>query len=637
MERIFQDDALQQRFETYGYVVLPFLSADEVAALARTYREMFPGLPEGFYSTSFSRDEPAKAKLSAVVDAVFEEKVDRLAAPYRKLGSCFLSKSPGERGEMPIHQDWTVVDESRYQSLTIWVPLCDVDERNGALRVLNGSHRFSDALRAPTLPDPFREVKAEIEADLVTVPMKAGEAIIFSQALLHASPPNLSGQERDVVTFGFVPEKAELLYHYRNEAGNVERYAVPDTFFAEYNTDIGTRPATGTLREEFEYASPVYTAADYRRMQHAFAKQKSSMYKMIPIFRDEERQHFFEKEGYAVFPLLNEAEVEDLKQFYASLGIKDERGFGFHVSMDRDDKEMCRRVREKIWSVVLPRLDEHLKDFKPFVASFVVKDPNPKGVVPAHQDWTFTDGEEEGYASITCWVALVETSIDNGGMGVIRGSHTLMQNARPSPSPQTPVPLSNHMFSIFPYLHTLDMKPGEVLMFDNRTFHASPPNTTDAVRLAAGVGVTQKDARLVHYYLKPDGKKNTLLKYAVDEDFFLKYDNAELARRYDRGELIDGYGLLGEQPYTFPDFTSDELVALIKEQGNTFNVPMCEKLSQLFGYNMDGSPQEPAPQPVAEPAPEPAPADAWTDDRSFFQKYTPLNIVREIKKRVAGV
>lgn len=639
MERIFQDDALQQRFETYGYVVVPFLAAEEVEKLRQVYAQTFPERPQGFYSTSFSRNEQAKAALTAAVDGIFDAKVARLAAPYRKLGSCFLSKSPGDQGEMPIHQDWTVVDESRYASLTVWVPLCDVNEHNGAMRVLDGSHRFSGALRAPTLPDAFAEAKPLMAPHLKPVPMKAGEAIIFSQALLHSSPPNRSEASRDVVTFGFVPEGAGLFYYFSDQPGRVERYAVPDTFFADYNTDIGTRPATGTLVETFDYEVPAVTAADYRRMYHTFLKNSTRMYRMIPIFKDEERQKFFEKEGYAVFPLLGEAEVAELKQFYETLGIKDEKGFGFHVSMDQANKDLCRRVREKVWSVVLPKLDEHLKDFKPFVASFVVKDPNPKGVVPAHQDWTFTDAEEEGYASITCWVTLVETNIDNGGMGVIRGSHRLMQNARPSPSPQTPVPLSNHMFSIFPYLKTLDMKPGEVLMFDNRTFHASPPNTTDTIRLAAGVGVTQKDARLVHYYLKPDGTKSTMQKYAVDEDFFLKYDNAELARLYDRGETIQGYELLGEYPYSFPDYTSEELIALIKEQGNEFNVPMCEKLSQLFGYNMDGSQKQPEPEPAAsepEPGQTAAEADVWVDDRSFFQKYTPLNIVREIKKRVAG-
>lgn len=636
MERIFKDGDLQKRFELFGYVVVPFLSAEEVASLSATFRSSFPQVPEGFYSTSFSRDEAAKSQLTDAVNAVFDGKVAQVAAPYRKLGSCFLTKSTGVQGEMPIHQDWTVVDESQYSSVTIWVPLCDVDEKNGAMQVLDGSHRFSDALRAPTLGDAFADVKAEIRKDLKSVPMKAGEAIIFSQALLHASPPNLSDKRRDVITYGFIPEKAQLLYYYRNEAGNVEKYTVPDTFFGEYNTDIGTRPTIGNKIDEFTHVSPNISAADYRQMQYEFFKRKSGMYKMIPIFRDEERQRFFEQEGYTVFPLLNEAEIQELKQFYESLQIKDEKGFGFHVSMDQTDKDMCRMVRDKVWSIALPKLGEHLKDFKPFVASFVVKDPNPKGVVPAHQDWTFTDAEEDGYSSITCWVSLVETSIENGGMGVIRGSHKLMQNPRPSPSPQTPVPLGEHMFSIFPYLKTLDMKPGEVLMFDNRTIHASPPNTTEEVRLAVGIGVTQKDARLIHYYLKPDGTKSTLLKYAVDEDFFLKYDNAELARRHDKGHLVEGYELLGEIPYQYPRFTSAELVSLIKEQGNEFNVPMCEKLSQLFGYNMDGSKNEEETKNEQESAAEHA-AEDWVDDRSFFQKYTPLNIVRELKKRVVGV
>lgn len=635
MERIFKNDDLQKRFEIFGYVTVPFLSKEEVLHLSNTFQSTFTEVPEGFYSTSFSKNEEAKSTLISAIDTVFEDKVSVITAAHRKLGSCFLTKSPGVQGEMPIHQDWTVVDESRFQSVTIWVPLCDVDDKNGAMQVLDGSHRFSDALRAPTLDDVFGEVQNEIRKDLKNIPMKAGEALIFSQALLHASPANLSNQRRDVITFGFIPQKAKLLYYYKNDADKVEKYDVPDNFFGEYNTDIGIRPTTGIKVDEFTYNTQKVSVADYRQMQHTFLKRKSDMYKMMPIFRDEERQRFFEKEGYIVLPLLNETEIEDLKQFYTSLNIKDEKGFGFHVSMDQTDKEMCRVVREKIWSVVLPKLDEHLKDFKPFVASFVVKDPNPKGVVPAHQDWTFTDGEDDGFASITCWTTLVETSINNGGMGVIKGSHKLMQNPRPSPSPQTPVPLGEHMFSIFPYLKTIDMKPGEVLMFDNRTFHASPPNTTDDIRLAVGVGVTQKDARLIHYYLKPDGLKSTMLKYAVDEDFFLKYNNAELARIHEKGELIQGYELLAELPYRFPTFTSPELVELIKEKGNEFNVPMCEKLSQLFGYNMDGSKQEEVvPEQVVV---EESNNNVWVDDRGFFQKYTPLNIVREIKKRVVGV
>ena len=178
-------------------------------------------------------------------------------------------------------------------------------------------------------------------------------------------------------------------------------------------------------------------------------------------------------------------------------------------------------------------------------------------------------------------------------MAVIKGSHRFFNNFRPSPSPQVPSPLSEHMFTIFPYLQLIEMKAGEMLVFDNRTFHGSPPNTTLKPRVAFGIGMTQKDAKLVHYYLNPAvPEKNEVFKYAIDEAFFRKYENSKLAKMYDKGEVIEGYDLEETLPYTLPKFTAEELIELMKENGNTFNVPMCEKLAQLFSYNADGSKKE---------------------------------------------
>ncbi len=632
---IFQDEKTQAFFELNGYAVVPFLSVEEVAELENTFHAKFQNVPEGFYSTSFSKDEAAKVDSGEITERIVGKKAKAFFHSYKNLGSCFLSKSPGTKGEMPIHQDWTVVDETRFDSLTIWIPMCDVNETNGAMQVLEGSHRFSSALRSPLLNNPFSEVENRIRQDLKSVNMKAGEALIFSQALLHCSPPNNSLSSRLVVTYGFTATDAQLYFYYKNEIGEIEQHEVPDNFFQLYNTNIGSRPTVGKLLKTFPYQEKPVTADEYSKMKHTFLKNKQAMIKMKPLFKDESKQAFFEKEGYAVFPLLNETEVADLKSYYEALHIKDENGFGFHVSMDQKDKDMCRETREKVWSVALPKLDEHLKDYKPFVASYVIKEPNPKGVVPAHQDWSFVDKEEEGYCSVTCWVALVDMNLENGQMGVIKGSHHLMQNHRPSPSPQAPVPLSEHMFSIFPYLTTLDMKAGEVLMFDNRTIHASPPNTGNFARVAVGIGVTQKDAQLIHYYLKPDGTHSTIIKYAVDPDFFLKYENASLAKLYDAGGVIEGYEKLGEIPYTFTKHTSAELVELIKADGNSFNVPMCEKLSVLYGYDMTGT-KQPEPPKVEVKIEESFTETVVEEKKSFFEIYTPYNILREVVYRITG-
>lgn len=636
---LFKNEKLQQQFDLNGYVVVPFLEEAQVAALREFFFAKHPQLPDGFYSSSFNTDETHKQSVNDKIESVLSEQVSSHFHSIKKLGGCFLNKQPGAQSEMPIHQDWTVVDEPNFDSITIWIPLQDVNEKNGAIQVIDGSHRFSSALRSPSLEDPFKNIQAELRKDLKLLPMKAGEAFIFSQALLHASPPNISNEPRIAVTYGLIDAAAQLLFYHKNEEGKVEQYFVEENFFQRYNTQIGQRPNFGELKNVFDYQQHFVTAEEYRQAKLQFQQRKAAdMYKMIPIFKEEEKQQFFEREGYAVFPLLTKEEVAELKSYYESLPIKDEKGFGFHVSMDNGDKEMCRTIREKIWGIALPRLAEHLKDFKPFVSSFVIKEVNPKGVVPAHQDWSFVDREEDGYTSITCWIALVDTNLENGGMGVIRGSHKFMQNHRPSPSPQCPVPLSEHMFSIFPYLHTVDVKAGEVLMFDNRTFHASPPNTSDGVRLAAGVGVTQKDAQLVHYYMKPDGEFKTMLRYNVDEDFYLKYENATLSKMYDAKQLIEWYGEPVEVPYEFTKYTTDELVEIIKTAGNSYNVPMTEKLAKLFGYMQ----QEEATKEVTQ-APETVTSEpekqkewVWVDERPFFEKYTPLNIAREIKKRLVG-
>lgn len=640
---LFKDEKLQRQFDLQGYVVVPFLPQADVAELRSLFFASYPDPPEGFYSSSFDTDERKRISLNEKITAVVDRYVPERFGEIRKLGSCFLNKQPGAAGEMPIHQDWTVTDEPAHDSVTIWIPLQDTDETNGAIQVIDGSHRFSAALRAPSLPDPFRQVQGELRQDLKVLRMKAGEAFIFSHALLHASPPNTGASPRIAVTYGLTAADAPLFFYHYEAGGQTDRYAVEADFFQRYNRQIGSRPDFGQVTASLDYEQHFVTAAEYRQMKLNFLHQKSeAMYKMIPIFRDRAMQASFEQEGYAVFPLLGPDEIEELKQYYFSKHIKDDRGFGFHVSMDQADKEMCREIREKIWGVVMPKLNEHLQKFKPFVASYVVKEVNPKGVVPAHQDWSFADREEDGYCSITCWIALVDTNIDNGGMGVIKGSHKFMMNHRPSPSPQCPVPLSDHMFSIFPYLHTIDMKAGEVLMFDNRTFHASPPNVSDGVRLAVGVGVTQEDADLVHYYMRPDGTFRTMLRYDVDTDFYLRYDNSALARLYDAGGVIEGYGTPTEIPYDFTRYTTDELLDVMKAAGNTFNVPMTEKLAKIFG-NMS-APQE---QKQEEPAtvhapdtataePQPEPPAPWVDTRTFAEKYTLKNIAKEIKMRLVG-
>lgn len=629
---IFKDIELQKRFDRDGYVTLPFLNADQVAKLARLYSEVEPNPQEGFSSSIYNSDIDLKIQTSGKIASIFQETVDRNFENFRSLGCSFLCKTPGERSFMPVHQDWTVVDESKFGSVTIWVPLIDVNEQNGAMRILPGSHKFSDVLRSPTLPGAFSGLENDIYGRMKWVKVKAGEAVIFNQALLHASPANLGPVIRPIATFGLVPKEAEMLFYHRLENGKVEKYGVDDDFFLTYN-QIGQAPENGRKLNEFDYT---WENWNLDKLEAAIADyKKQNPKKMKPLFKDPERQEFFNKYGYVKFKMLDESDVKELYDYFHEQGLRDHSGYGFNMSMEDDDKEKVARIRKKIFEVALPKALPHLVDVKVIAGSFVVKEKNPQGVVPPHQDWSFVENEGENY-SVTCWIPLVPTKKENGYMGVIKGSHVIYENIRPSPSPQVPSPLMNHLFTIFPYLEMYEMQPGEALIFDHRTFHASTPNITDDPRIAIGLGFTQADSVICHYNLKLNGKKDTLLKYKVDDAFLLKYDNSKLSKMYDAGETIQDYEVAEELPYIYPNETSDELLSKIKDAGNVFNVELAEHMAKLFNFNMDGTKKE---EPKPEPELEMVDAESGsgsTDQRSFWQTYTPMNVVREIKYRLTG-
>ncbi|MCB9191214.1 MAG: phytanoyl-CoA dioxygenase family protein [Flavobacteriales bacterium] len=619
-----KDSDLSARLERDGYVVVSLCSAEQIEQLKGLFQQVPADENSPFWSSSFLADADFKKELSDSVSEVLGASLDELLSDYKQLGCSFLVKQPGEYSAMPIHQDWTVVDESKYGSFTFWMPLQDTTTKNGCLQVIPSSHKLNSQLRSPSLPVDFEGIRKELRAYLVDVTLKAGEAMLFNHALMHSSPANLSQEPRVAVTFGLVPKVADMFMYYGTEDGKVKKYNMPDDMFIKY-PEIRNEPLIGEFAEEFEYQVKDLTMEEVEKQ---LGKPKSQM---VPLFKDPELQEHFEKNGFVKIPALEQEQVDQLITLHKELNLKDEKGYGFHVGMDNADKALVTNMVNRIKEVAMPKVEGNLTGAQVFTASFVIKEPNPQGVVPPHQDWSFVEDEKK-HCSVTCWIPLQDVNMDNGCIGVIRGSNRFFSNVRPSPSPQVETPLKNHMYTIFPYLELLEMKAGEALIFDNRTFHASPPNTTDSARLAVGLGFTQAEAEIRHYYLKP-GTDDTLLKYKIDPEFFLKYDNLGLSKMYDAGKNIEGYELLGEMKYEWENLSDAEMRELIESAGNKFNGPLVETMTKLFVQQPQEEEKQPEPEPVVESQPEPV---SNGDGRTFWETYTPMNIIREVKFRLTG-
>ena len=348
---------------------------------------------------------------------------------------------------------------------------------------------------------------------------------------------------------------------------------------------------------------------------------------MKKLFKNSEIQERFERDGYIKMDLLQAEEVEQLKSYYFGKHFDNKIEEGFHVSLDNLDSQLVDEVGQKIRSILTPKTLEIFENPKVFTASFVIKEPGLRNIVPPHQDWTFVDENE--FTSVTLWTPLVGVTEENGALGVIPGSHRLFNYPRSSPSPQSKSPLADHIFTLFPYVEIIDMKAGETLIFNNRLIHASPPNLSKSARLAVGIGVTQADASLIHYYHVPNSTPPQLARYEVEESFYLWYNNARLSDFFNQGAMPEELRYSEIVERKVPDLSVEEMKQLVESLPDTaINQPLMNKLKKLF----EDDPQVKKAQAKVTSAP----TEEVPDGRSFFQKYTPANIVREILWRMGG-
>ncbi len=273
-KRIFKSDEHQALFDKQGFIVLPFITPDEVGQLDKLFDELHPNLSSGgFFSGSYSGDIDYKKKASDAVVKIFTRAYEELFVNYTPFGAAFLYKVPGENSELAAHQDWTIVDETKNVALNCWVPLCDVTKENGALSILPGSHFDNfNVIRAPTLPFFFSGDDEMVVKELVPMEVSAGTAVILNQSVIHYSPPNRSNTIRKAVTAGLKSKDAQMYFHYKlPDKDELEVFEMDDSFlisFKDFANDIGKRPYLGKSIGFIPYQLPqLRGAALYEKLK----------------------------------------------------------------------------------------------------------------------------------------------------------------------------------------------------------------------------------------------------------------------------------------------------------------------------------------------------------------------------------
>lgn len=226
---IFRDNKLGRQFMQNGFCVIgDFLGESDLAAIGNLYDELNLVELHEIYSNIKDRPEEVNSRIDATLVSIFRPSLEKHFVNYRTGGGAFLVKGTGESSVSSLHQDWNVVDESKFVSMCVWCPLIDVDESNGCIQVVRGSHGWFRSLRSINMPSicvDFDKVESRLEA----IPVKRGSAVIFAHNSFHGSRPNYSGRIRPAASVSVMNRDADMVHYYRN--GDVIEILNAETFF----------------------------------------------------------------------------------------------------------------------------------------------------------------------------------------------------------------------------------------------------------------------------------------------------------------------------------------------------------------------------------------------------------------------
>ncbi len=245
---VFRNPEQQAEFDRKGYVVMPLLSLGQVDQLVSGYDSIAESLggasrPEDYndtyaeFSIIHSRPEFRRQAFD-LITSVLGPEAQKVLVDYRPLIANFVNKLPGT-GVVPTHQNLSVVDESQYASVSVWVALVDCVLDNGAMSLLEGSHRSLRSRRGMWAYQAFGGIEQGIIDELLTrVEVPAGHAVILDDALVHYSPPNQTDHRRLAIQLVMAPQEVKTLWHQQigtNEDGlDVQVWEIDERFFFEF-------------------------------------------------------------------------------------------------------------------------------------------------------------------------------------------------------------------------------------------------------------------------------------------------------------------------------------------------------------------------------------------------------------------
>lgn len=203
-----------ERFNRDGYLMpFRFFDAVEIADV-RSYfdRLLARYATEGKDSYSISS---AHLRHGRVWDVLTNPKIvavvrDLLGPSVVAWGSHFFCKMPGDGKTVAWHQDSSYWPLTPSKAVTVWLAIDDADRGNACMKYIPGTHTLGHLTYKLSETDEGNVLNQTVPGiekygEPVYVELRAGEAALHSDLLLHGSEANTSARRRCGLTLRYTP------------------------------------------------------------------------------------------------------------------------------------------------------------------------------------------------------------------------------------------------------------------------------------------------------------------------------------------------------------------------------------------------------------------------------------------------
>jgi hypothetical protein len=253
---------------------------------------------------------------------------------------------------------------------------------------------------------------------------------------------------------------------------------------------------------------------------------------MRRVLNNDELEKQFQKDGYIRVPFISEKEVAELKQMFfdtlpesggqitaGETGLDDSPFITYDFTFIDKNPEYKRKVFKIITEYFEPHMNRLLANYRPIIANYIRKQSDT-GEVPLHENWAFAD--ERKCTTVSIWCPLVDSTVENGTLQVVPGSHKRFGEIR---GPMIPWELDGIKKEIIEnHLIPLETKAGDCVILDDSIVHYSALNKTEGLRLAIQLICVPSEFPSIHYHMDSQSNPNEVQVLEVHDDFYMEFN-----------------------------------------------------------------------------------------------------------------